>query len=88
MEARCPAASSALHSSPHFPPPCTPLLTCIVAQVHDDIEWLARPVTSLSWFFSLAICHMETARDLPHNFVQRAFWMYAAAASEQHASAV
>jgi hypothetical protein len=44
--------------------------------VHDDIEWLARPVTSLSWFFSLALCHMEAARDVPHNFVLRAFWMY------------
>jgi hypothetical protein len=43
--------------------------------VHDDIEWLARPVTSLSWFFSLAICHMEAARDVAHNFVQRTFWM-------------
>ena len=48
---------------------------CFAAQVHGDIEWLARPVTSLSWFFSLAICHMATARDLPHNFVQRAFLM-------------
>jgi hypothetical protein len=43
--------------------------------VHGNIEWLARSVTSLSWFFFLAICHMETARGLPHNFVQRAFWM-------------
>jgi hypothetical protein len=48
---------------------------CFAAQVHGNIEWLARPVNCLSWFFSLAICHMETARDLPHNFVQCAFLM-------------
>ena len=48
---------------------------CFAAQVHGNIVWLARPATSLSWFFSLAICHMEIARDLPHNFVQCAFLM-------------
>ena len=32
--------------------------------VHDDFEWVAKPLASLAWLYSLWILNMEVARDL------------------------
>ena len=42
--------------------------------VHDDFEWVAKPLASLAWLFSLWIQNMEVARDLPEGWVLKTFY--------------
>eukprot|EP00286_Rhodomonas_abbreviata_P025032 CAMPEP_0181311910 /NCGR_PEP_ID=MMETSP1101-20121128/13407_1 /TAXON_ID=46948 /ORGANISM="Rhodomonas abbreviata, Strain Caron Lab Isolate" /LENGTH=188 /DNA_ID=CAMNT_0023418709 /DNA_START=121 /DNA_END=684 /DNA_ORIENTATION=+ len=42
--------------------------------VHDDFEWVAKPLASLAWLYSLWILNMEVARDLRECWVLKTFW--------------
>lgn len=42
--------------------------------VHDDFEWVAKPLASLAWLYSLWILNMEVARDLRECWVLKMFW--------------
>mmetsp|Transcript_15267 Transcript_15267/g.36012 ORF Transcript_15267/g.36012 Transcript_15267/m.36012 type:complete len:843 (+) Transcript_15267:67-2595(+) len=45
---------------------------------HDDFEWVAKPLSSLAWFYSLWIMNLETARDMKECWVLRTFWIVSA----------
>jgi len=38
---------------------------------HDDFEWVAKPLSSMAWLFSLWLLNMEVARDLRECWVLR-----------------
>ena len=47
---------------------------------HDDFEWVAKPLGSVAWLFSLWLLNMEVARDLRECWVLRVFWASSAGA--------
>ena len=47
---------------------------------HDDFEWVAKPLSSLAWLFSLWLLNMEVARDLRECWVLKVFWVASAVA--------
>ena len=42
--------------------------------VHDDFEWVAKPLASFAWLFSLWIMNMEVARDKSEGWVLKTFF--------------
>ncbi len=42
--------------------------------VHDDFEWVAKPLASFAWLFSLWILNMEVARDKSEGWVLKIFF--------------
>jgi hypothetical protein len=42
--------------------------------VHDDFEWVAKPLASFAWLFSLWILNMEVARDKSEGWVLKSFF--------------
>lgn len=47
---------------------------------HDDFEWIAKPLSSMAWLFSLWLLNMEVARDLRECWVLKIFWASSAVA--------
>ena len=43
-------------------------------QAHDDFEWVAKPLASFAWLFSLWILNMEVARDKGEGWVLKIFF--------------
>ena len=41
---------------------------------HDDFEWIAKPLSSMAWLFSLWLLNMEVARDLRECWILKTFW--------------
>jgi hypothetical protein len=41
---------------------------------HDDFEWVAKPLASFAWLFSLWILNMEVARDKGEGWVLKVFF--------------
>ncbi|KAJ1488454.1 hypothetical protein T484DRAFT_1783116 [Baffinella frigidus] len=48
---------------------------------HDDFEFVAKPLASLAWLFSLWILNMEVARDLRECWILKTFWAASALAA-------
>jgi len=51
-----------------------------VSGTHDDFEWVAKPLSSMAWLFSLWLLNMEVARDLRECWVLKIFWAASAVA--------
>jgi hypothetical protein len=48
--------------------------------IHDDFEWVAKPLGSVAWLFSLWLLNMEVARDLRECWILKVFWASSAIA--------